>query len=227
MSGPQGSAPSFSATSGPNVSFTPDIVGDYIVALTVDDGTSADTSTILLSSSPTGPVAVAGSDLVLPADRIISVDAGASLRSDTVSASYLWSVLGLGTEGAVEAVTIATPLATNTTISFETLSAPGLIAGRNLITNGSFETHGTLINNGWGSFETIEGWTSPVGVIEVQERNFGTGNKNENAVVELDANFNSTIATNVVVETAGEHTFSLDYAKRGIPILLQNPNVLV
>lgn len=90
-------------------------------------------------------------------------------------------------------------------------------AGENLIINGDFENN-PLNNTGWNVFETIAGWTSPVGLIEVQESNFQTGNTQGNAVVELDshnANSNATIQQVVEISDAGTYTLSVDYAARG------------
>jgi len=216
VSAPDGSSPSLSSTNGPQISFETDLQGEYVVSLSVDDNALSHTSTILLSSSPLGPIANAGPDIILPDDRIVNVDANGSLINDGASTSYSWSVLGLGTEGASQRAQINNPIDISTSISFSDDSNLDEISGRNLITNGSFETHGPLTRSRgrWDSFETIEGWTSPVGLIEVQESNFQTGNRNNNAVVELDANFNSTIATTVNVETAGQYIFSIDYAMR-------------
>ena len=89
--------------------------------------------------------------------------------------------------------------------------------GENLIINGDFENN-PLNNTGWNVFDSIVGWTSPVGLVEVQESNFQTGNAQGNAVVELDshgANSNATIQQVVEITDAGTYTLSVDYAARG------------
>ncbi len=84
----------------------------------------------------------------------------------------------------------------------------------NFIRNGDFEQN-TLNNNGWGIFETIPEWTSPIGRIEVQEGNFGFGSPQGNGIVELDSDGNSAIEQTVTLTAAGQYRFSLDYIMRG------------
>ncbi len=84
----------------------------------------------------------------------------------------------------------------------------------NFIRNGDFEQN-TLNNNGWGIFETIPEWTSPIGRIEVQEGNFGFGSPQGNGIVELDSDGNSAIEQTVTLTAAGSYRFSLDYIMRG------------
>jgi len=121
-----------------------------------------------------------------------------------------------GFEGDLSLTVTASDEFTSASDTFEVvIDAAADTLGENLVTNGSFEDHGALSRGGWGTFETLSGWTSPVGVIEVQERNYGTGNRQDNAVIELDAHANSTIATTVSVDAAGEYILSLDYAMRG------------
>ncbi|MEL6573940.1 MAG: SdrD B-like domain-containing protein [Pseudomonadota bacterium] len=88
------------------------------------------------------------------------------------------------------------------------------VAGEELIVNGDFASH-TIGSKGWGLAEAIEGWVATDGLIEVQQRNYGTGNTNGNEVVELDANRNSTIAQALSLSTSGTYSFSIDYAMRG------------
>ena len=118
---PDGSSASLEGATRPISSLVPDVAGDYIASLTVDDGQSSRTTTILLSSSAVGLVAEAGPDIVLPQDRVISVDGSASAASDPATATYMWSVLGLGTSGAAEASTIDTPLDVSSLISFSSV----------------------------------------------------------------------------------------------------------
>ncbi len=100
------------------------------------------------------------------------------------------------------------------TITFSYTAATVGGTGENLIINGDFESN-PLNNSGWTAVESIQGWSSPVGHVEIQESNFGTGNTQGNAVVELDAHFNSTIEQTVSVTDAGTYTLSVDYATRG------------
>ncbi|MEM7213278.1 MAG: Ig-like domain-containing protein, partial [Pseudomonadota bacterium] len=100
----------------------------------------------------------------------------------------------------------------------EVAAAEAFTLGENLIVNGDFEDNPLNGKIGWGHWDTIEGWESPVGRIEVQTNNYGTGNMRGNAVVELDShgsNSNATLQQEVQVEEAGAYQFSLDYAMRG------------
>ena len=89
-----------------------------------------------------------------------------------------------------------------------------MVTGEELIVNGDFASHG-IGNKGWGLAKSIEGWTATTGAVEVQQRNYGTGNEIGNEVVELDARFNSTIEQTVVLPETGTYQFSIDYAMRG------------
>ncbi len=89
-----------------------------------------------------------------------------------------------------------------------------VVLGEELIVNGDFANH-TLGDKGWGLFDTVEGWTATDGKIEIQQRNYGTGNVLGNEVVELDSNANSTIAQQLKLTESGTYSFSIDYAMRG------------
>jgi lysophospholipase L1-like esterase len=86
--------------------------------------------------------------------------------------------------------------------------------GANLIVNGEFEVN-PLNNTGWTHVDTILGWTSPLGVIEIQEGAFGAGNVEGDAIVELDASSNTTLQQIVTVGAGGTYRFSFEYAMRG------------
>ncbi|MEO1206535.1 MAG: Ig-like domain-containing protein, partial [Pseudomonadota bacterium] len=89
--------------------------------------------------------------------------------------------------------------------------------GPNLIINGEFETHPTLQFGGWGFFQSITGWTALAGEIEIQEISGPSGNQAGDAVVELDAEQNSTIQQTVSVAESGTYVFSFEYALGGNP----------
>lgn len=89
------------------------------------------------------------------------------------------------------------------------------ILGDNLVMNGDFEDN-ALNNTGWGLFDSLPGgWYAIQDKIEVQESNYGTGNTEGNAVVELDANNNAIICQQVDVPETCVYQFSIDYAMRG------------
>lgn len=84
----------------------------------------------------------------------------------------------------------------------------------NLIQNGGFEDN-TLNDTGWGVFANIPGWTAIQGQIEIQEGSFEAGQPAGDAILELDANENSTVQQTVEIATEGIYVLSLDYAMRG------------
>ena len=93
-----------------------------------------------------------------------------------------------------------------------------------LIVNGDFESHGSLQygagGNRFGFFDSVEGWTTVSGAIEIQQGTFGGTplNSTTNSVIELDshgrAGTNAHIQQNVTIATDGTYTFSFDYAPR-------------
>ena len=88
--------------------------------------------------------------------------------------------------------------------------------GENLIKNGDFEHNPLYSHQGWGTFSSIEGWYAGSGHIEIMEgHHWGIHNEYGNAVLELDANYNSTVCQQVHVETAGTYCLTLDYQMRG------------
>lgn len=86
------------------------------------------------------------------------------------------------------------------------------------IINGSFETPdcdvlGACSNGSWGLFETIPGWTSPVGLIEIGESTlYGITGQDGDQVLELDSTGNSTVAQ--VVAGPGTYLLSFLYGDR-------------
>ena len=93
------------------------------------------------------------------------------------------------------------------------------ISNANSIVNGSFEDPfcggSTPCSPGgnWGLFESIPGWTSPVGVIEIGAASvYGITGHHGNQVLELDATGNATVAQ--VVAGTGTYTLSFLYADR-------------
>jgi hypothetical protein len=86
----------------------------------------------------------------------------------------------------------------------------------NLITNGSFEGHGPLDHGGWGTFQTIEGWVSRTGWIEIQHyATAGLFAQEGKAKLELDSIENSEIYQNVSLTPGAQYELSLYYSPRG------------
>lgn len=87
---------------------------------------------------------------------------------------------------------------------------PGPTPGTELVVNGGFENHPFLTRGGWDIFSSIEGWRALVGGVEVQDPGPGRGS----AIVELDADFNSSIAQTITIPEDGTYVLSFDYAAR-------------
>lgn len=84
-------------------------------------------------------------------------------------------------------------------------------ASDNLIENGSFEDHGSLNQDDWGTFTTIPGWDAEHGHIEIQHFTGYVPLAEEGiAKLELDAHTNSTVTQ--IVPTAPGETYTLQWA---------------
>ncbi|PZP64886.1 MAG: hypothetical protein DI604_25960, partial [Delftia acidovorans] len=116
LSAPAGSAARIIDANTVLADFTPDLAGEYLVQLATTDGIDTSFDTIVISTEQNPPTAIAGIDLVMPTDRVVSLDAGRS--SSPAVASWRWSMLGLGDDSAVPAVTISTPDEQTTAVNF-------------------------------------------------------------------------------------------------------------
>ncbi|MEM7744935.1 MAG: Ig-like domain-containing protein [Pseudomonadota bacterium] len=192
------------------VTFTPaeNFHGDVSFEYTISDGTVESTATASVTVAPVNddPDAIDDEAEGLE-DEAIEIDV---LGNDTdVDGDQLFVIDA--TDGANGTVTFLPP-----TIEIE--SAGEVTLGDNLIDNGDFEDNPLAGRLGWATYEEINGWTSPVGKIEVQTRDYSTGNTVGNTVVELDShgrNSNATLRQEVDVPESGLYQFSLDYALRG------------
>mgnify|MGYP002259906119 CR=1 FL=1 len=102
---------------------------------------------------------------------------------------------GLATLDSGETARLAIRFSTQPT------NAPAVF-GNELIVNGTFQNAWTNWW-GWGIHESVAGWTSPVGQIEVQARNFGFGNGWGDRIIDLGSNAMSTIEQTVAVAQGG------------------------
>ncbi len=86
------------------------------------------------------------------------------------------------------------------------------------VNNGSFDLTAAetsaLNKNGWGLFDSIDGWTASVGQIEVQtEKTLGITAPEGDTYVELDATSNATIYQDIAL-AAGDYLLSFFYRPR-------------
>ncbi|MDF2152779.1 PKD domain-containing protein [Vibrio sp. CAU 1672] len=93
VSAPSGSSASIAATSSAITSFTPDVSGDYVIALIVNDGQlSSDASTISLRETTHRPVANAGLDISVVVGQSVQLDGSASSDLDGDKLTPTWSI---------------------------------------------------------------------------------------------------------------------------------------
>jgi hypothetical protein len=92
----------------------------------------------------------------------------------------------------------------------------GVPIGENLIVNGSFENHGDLNRGSWGTFDSVEGWQTSAGHIEIQKGTHGgtPGAADGDSVLELDAHEGADTNASVFqdIKTGSEGTFKLSFS---------------
>ncbi len=107
-------------TSGP--SFLPDVPGSYVLALTVDDGSSTsapDYASVDAASDDRAPVADAGPSRTLPAceSDLFVLDATASYDPDGDPLTYRWGVLDVPDGSAATDAALSDPIGARTTFA--------------------------------------------------------------------------------------------------------------
>ena len=97
--------------------FTPDVVGDYSVFLTVSDGelSDSDQRTITVSDNPClSPLASAGSDQIIELGQLADLDgAGSTSIIDCTTIEYRWSLISVATGSDL----LPTSIDSNTSLS--------------------------------------------------------------------------------------------------------------
>lgn len=114
---PDGSSASLSNADTVSPSFTPDIEGNYLVALTVNDGTddsAADRVRITAeaaASENNAPVANAGADQTVSVGDRVQLDGSGSSDADGDSLTYSWSITSMpdGSEAQLGRTDLASP----------------------------------------------------------------------------------------------------------------------
>lgn len=103
---PAGSTLNLTNTDLPQLTFMPDIVGDYELSLIVNDGefdSSPDLIVVTIenSSSNTTPVANAGSDITIPLEQSVTLSGSNSSDVDGDELSFLWTLTNKPNDSAL------------------------------------------------------------------------------------------------------------------------------
>jgi len=116
---PSGSSASLSDATTVSANFTPDIDGDYVVSLTVNDGTessnNSNSDSVTISASPpvsnTAPVADAGVDQNITTGNLVNLDGSGSSDADGDSLSFSWTFTSMpsGSSASLSGATSETP----------------------------------------------------------------------------------------------------------------------
>ncbi len=109
---PTGSNATLSGVTTATPSLTPDVAGNYVIQLRVDDGHShTATATVSVSTSNSAPIADAGPAQTVAAGATVFLDGSASHDPDGTSLTYLWSFTSKpsGSTAGLNSTTYATP----------------------------------------------------------------------------------------------------------------------
>lgn len=114
IAGPPGSTAALSTTTDRATSFTPDLLGDYTVTLTVSDGELSSSSTVVFTAVNTPPVPVVSGTSAVNAGESATLSAATSSDVNCDPLTFTWSLVG----PAGTAATFSSP--TGPTTSFDT-----------------------------------------------------------------------------------------------------------
>ncbi|MEO0442765.1 MAG: PKD domain-containing protein [Pseudomonadota bacterium] len=111
---PAGSRASLAGATSANPSITADVEGDYVLSLTVNDGSldsRPDTVTLTASNTPnTPPLADAGSDQPVSVGNTVTLDGSGSSDADGDALAYQWTVISPAGVSLNNAETVAPSL---------------------------------------------------------------------------------------------------------------------
>lgn len=90
---PTGSAATLSDIHALMPTFTPDVLGDFVVQLVVNDGAAnSSPATVTITTDPVAPIANAGVNQTLKAGSVIHLDGGGSTSGNNLALTYSWSL---------------------------------------------------------------------------------------------------------------------------------------
>lgn len=90
---PAGSGATLSNPASVTPTFVPDVVGNYVLTLTVSNGAGNDTTTVTVSTVVSPPVADAGPNQTIKAGATVFLNGSASTDIDGNPLTYAWSLL--------------------------------------------------------------------------------------------------------------------------------------
>lgn len=167
---PSGSSASFTSNTSPTPSFTPDRFGDYVVQLTVSNGTlSSPPATVTISTNYVVPTANAGANQNAAVNGTVNLSGLASQSFSGYALSYTWS---FNTRPAGSSATISNPNSPQPTFVPD---LPGLYVVQ-LIVNDTIQNSApstTQISASFGNSITVSGpnsilsFDSPNGTVSL------------------------------------------------------------
>jgi hypothetical protein len=94
---PAGSSASLSNATSITPTFVADQPGQYVISLTVNNGTASDTATTTISTTYSAPVAIAGPNQTVPVGTTVTLDGSNSYDVDGNPLTYSWSFITIPT----------------------------------------------------------------------------------------------------------------------------------
>ncbi len=95
QSGPTGSTARLSSANNVMATFVPDLLGTYVVALTVNNGSQTDTNTVTISTTDAPPTANAGANQTVAVGSHVILDGTKSSDVNGQPLSYFWSLVSI------------------------------------------------------------------------------------------------------------------------------------
>jgi RHS repeat-associated protein/uncharacterized repeat protein (TIGR01451 family) len=118
LSAPTGSAAVLSNVHAVKLTFTVDLLGDYVIQLIVNDGTvNSNPATVTMTTENSPPVANAGPAQTVPLGSVVTLDGTGSSDVDGQGLTYAWSIL-------------STPTNSTAILSLSTSATPSFIADK-------------------------------------------------------------------------------------------------
>ncbi|HET7313185.1 PKD domain-containing protein [Salinisphaera sp.] len=120
---PDGSGTALTGGATATPAFTPDVAGQYVLQLVVDDGridSTADTVVVSAASANSAPVAEAGGDRNVAVGSRVTLDGGASSDADNDTLAYHWTLVSrpAGSAATLTDADTATPDFTADVVGF-------------------------------------------------------------------------------------------------------------